>query len=412
MQQLIDSLQKRGILDNSSAGLENVTAPVSAYLGFDPTAPSLHIGHWIGICFLRRLLAYGVTPVALVGGATGMIGDPSGKSVERSLLDQAQVLDNSKKIESALASYLPGVRIVNNAEWLGSLSMVDFLRDVGKHFRLGSMLAKDVVKQRVYSEEGISYTEFSYLLLQSYDFAHLFKEHNVVLQCGGSDQWGNITAGIDYIRRRGLGQAFGLTYPLLTDSKGKKIGKTESGTIWLNPELTPPYELFQYFLRLPDQEIPKIVRTLTLLDNEEVFALDKRLESDPQAVKRYVAEIIVKDVHGPEGLAEAQAATESFFASKGQGMTESELAALVQSGVGVKVARADVIGKRWLDVVVELGFCSSRGEARRLIQQKGLYINQEPLVDEQSILDGTHLRFDRYILLSQGKKKKHVIDLN
>ena len=149
MQQLIDSLQKRGILDNSSAGLENLTAPVSAYLGFDPTAPSLHIGHWIGICFLRRLLAYGVTPVALVGGATGMIGDPSGKSVERSLLDQAQVLDNSKKIESALASYLPGVRIVNNAEWLGSLSMVDFLRDVGKHFRLGSMLAKDVVKQRV-----------------------------------------------------------------------------------------------------------------------------------------------------------------------------------------------------------------------------------------------------------------------
>ncbi|MBQ8498416.1 tyrosine--tRNA ligase [Chlamydia sp.] len=412
MQQLIESLRKRGILDNSSAGLENITAPVSAYLGFDPTAPSLHIGHWIGVCFLRRLLAYGITPVALVGGATGMIGDPSGKSVERSLLDQAQVLDNTEKIISALASYLPGVRIVNNADWLGSLSMVDFLRDVGKHFRLGPMLAKDVVKQRVYSEEGISYTEFSYLLLQSYDFAYLFKQHNVVLQCGGSDQWGNITSGIDYIRRRGLGQAYGLTYPLLTDSKGKKIGKTESGTVWLDPTLTSSYELFQYFLRLPDQEIPKIVRTLTLLDNEEVFALDKRLVTDPQVVKRYVADIIVKDVHGDEGLAQAQAATESFFVSKGKEISESELAALIQSGVGVKVARADVIGKRWLDIVVQLGFCASKGEARRLIQQRGLYINQEPLIDEQGILDGTQLCFGRYILISQGKKKKQVIDLN
>lgn len=412
MQQLIDNLKKRGILDNSSAGLESLTVPVSAYLGFDPTAPSLHIGHWIGICFLRRLAAYGITPVALVGGATGMIGDPSGKSVERSLLDQAQVLDNSKKIAAALASYLPGIRIVNNADWLGSLSMVDFLRDVGKHFRLGSMLAKDVVKQRVYSEEGISYTEFSYLLLQSYDFAHLFKEHNVVLQCGGSDQWGNITSGIDYIRRRGLGQAYGLTYPLLTDSKGKKIGKTESGTIWLDPALTPPYELFQYFLRLPDQEISKVMRTLTLLDNEEIFALDERLTSDPQAVKKCIAEVIVKDVHGSEGLAQAQAATESFFASKGKSITEAELVALVESGVGVKVARADLIGKRWLDIVVELGFCSSRGQARRLIQQRGLYINQEPLADEQSILDGTQLCFDRYVLLSQGKRKKQVIDLN
>ncbi|AAF39195.1 tyrosine--tRNA ligase [Chlamydia muridarum str. Nigg] len=412
MQQLIDSLQKRGILDNSSAGLESLTAPVSAYLGFDPTAPSLHIGHWIGICFLRRLSAYGITPIALVGGATGMIGDPSGKSVERSLLDQEQVLDNSKKIEVALANYLPDIRIVNNADWLGSLSMVDFLRDIGKYFRLGSMLAKDVVKQRVYSEEGISYTEFSYLLLQSYDFAHLFKHHGVVLQCGGSDQWGNITSGIDYIRRKGLGQAFGLTYPLLTDSKGKKIGKTESGTVWLDPELTSPYELFQYFLRLSDQEIPKIARMLTLLDDDEVLALDKRLENDPQAVKRYVAEVIVKDVHGAEGLAQALATTESFFANKGKNITESELAALVQSGVGINVARADVIGKRWLDVVVQLGFCSSKGEARRLIQQRGLYVNQEPLIDEQSVLDGTYLCFDRYILLSQGKKKKQVIDLN
>ena len=226
MYAFLQSLKARNILENFSSGLETIEGKVSAYLGFDPTAASLHIGHWIGICFLKRLAEFGITPIALVGGATGMVGDPSGKNTERSLLSAEEVFKNGQKIAESLTKHLPGVAVLNNIDWFQDLSVIDFLRDVGKHFRIGQMLTKDVVKQRVDSEEGISYTEFSYMLLQAYDFYYLFKNHGVVLQCGGSDQWGNITSGIEFIRRHNLGQAHGLTYPLLTNSQGKKIGKT------------------------------------------------------------------------------------------------------------------------------------------------------------------------------------------
>ncbi|WP_348663981.1 tyrosine--tRNA ligase [Chlamydia vaughanii] len=411
MQGFITHLKERGILEDFSAGLDALTGPVSAYLGFDPTAPSLHIGHWIGICFLRRMAKFGLTPVALVGSATGMIGDPSGKSVERTLLERNEVANNSQKLATCLSQYLPGVQIVNNLDWFQDTTVIDFLRDVGKHFRLGTMLSKDIVKQRVQSEEGISYTEFSYILLQSYDFAHLFEKHQVSLQCGGSDQWGNITSGIEYIRRRGLGQAYGLTYPLLTNSQGKKIGKTEFGTVWLDPNLTSPYELYQYFLRLPDTEVPKIARTLTLLSNEEIFELDRQFSEDPIAVKKFVTENIVASIHGEDGLKEAQVVTQSMHPGKISSMSLEDFQDLITMGQGVSLEKSQAMGKRWLDILVEIGFCNSKGEARRLIEQKGLYINNTPVVDEQSVLEEAQVCYDQYILLAQGKKKKLVLHL-
>ncbi|QXE27160.1 tyrosine--tRNA ligase [Chlamydia buteonis] len=411
MRDFIKHLQDRGILEDFSSGLDSVSAPVSAYLGFDPTAPALHIGHWIGICFLRRMASFGITPVALVGSATGMIGDPSGKSIERTLLEESQVAYNSQKLSECLSHYLPGLQIVNNMDWFKETTMIDFLRDVGKHFRLGAMLGKDTVKQRVQSEEGISYTEFSYMLLQSYDFAYLFEKYGVRLQCGGSDQWGNITSGIDYIRRRGLGQAYGLTYPLLTNSQGKKIGKTESGTIWLDPKLTSAYELYQYFLRLPDQEVPKVARTLTLLSNEEIFDLDQKFLLDPLAVKKFVAETIVTSIHGEDGLREAQIVTQSIHPGKVSSVSEKDFQDLIAMGQGVSLEGTQALGKRWIDLFVELGVCGSKGEARRLIEQKGLYVNSEPIENEQSVFEETQVCFDQYVLLAQGKKKKLVLRL-
>lgn len=407
----IKALETRGILDNFSSGLTSLSRPLSAYLGFDPTASSLHIGHWIGICFLRRLAQYDITPIALVGGATGMIGDPAGKSVERSLLQSKEIAANAAQIEACLKKYLPDIQVVNNASWIEEMSVISFLRDVGKHFRLGPMLSKETIKQRVSSEEGISFTEFSYILLQSLDFAHLFRNHGVILQCGGSDQWGNITAGIDYIRKLGLGQAYGLTYPLLTNSQGKKIGKTESGTLWLDPSLTSPYELYQYFLRLPDDAFPTLVRTLTLLSNQDVFDLDQQMLKDPINTKKIITEVIIADIHGNQGVLEAQTITKNMFSEKRRLLSENDFHQLLSTGYGIKVAKQNVIGKRYVDIFVEVGLCGSKGEARRLIAQKGLYLNGAPLEDEYSVLSESHLCFGSFILLSQGKKRKQVLYL-
>ncbi|EPP35612.1 tyrosine--tRNA ligase [Chlamydia ibidis] len=411
MQGFIKYLQDREILENFSEGLDSLSGTVSAYLGFDPTAPSLHIGHWIGICFLHRLASYGITPIALVGGATGMIGDPSGKSTERVLLQPDEIVSNTDKIARLLSKYLPGIEIVNNLDWLNDYTVINFLRDVGKYFRLGSMLGKDTIKQRVYSQEGISYTEFSYLLLQSYDFAYLYKNRGVSLQCGGSDQWGNITSGIDFIRKQGLGHAHGLTYPLLTNSQGKKIGKTESGTLWLDSNMTSPYELYQYFLRLPDQEMPKIARTLTLLDNEAIFELDRELLSDPVSAKKKIASEIIAAVHGNQGLEDAVSVTESMHTGKLSVLSEGDFQELIGRGQGITLNKQSVIGKRWIDIVVETGFCKSKGEVRRLLEQKGLYVNTAPLSDLQSVLTETQINYGHYVLLSQGKKKKLILHL-
>ncbi|BAA98569.1 tyrosyl tRNA synthetase [Chlamydia pneumoniae J138] len=412
MQSWLQSLQERNILENFTAGLESVEGPIAAYLGFDPTAPALHIGHWIGICFLKRLAALGITPIALVGGATGMVGDPSGKQSERSLLQTSEVFDNSQKITACLQRYLPGVTLVNNADWLQEISLIDFLRDIGKHFRLGQMLVKDTIKQRVHSDEGISYTEFSYLILQSYDFYHLFKNYGTILQCGGSDQWGNITSGIDFIRRKGLGQAYGLTYPLLTNAQGKKIGKTESGTVWLDSDLTSPFELYQYLLRLPDDTIPKIARTLTLLSNEEIQDIDRRVQTDPVAVKEFVAQDILSAIHGDLGLEEALSVTRSMHPGNLSSLSEKDFHELFAGGMGASLDKSEVLGKRWLGLFLVLGLCKSKGEIRRLIEQKGVYINNVPIANEHSVCEEQDICYGHYVLLAQGKKRKLVLYLN
>lgn len=409
-QSFIQYLRDRDVLDNFSIGLDVAEGPLSAYIGFDPTASSLHIGHWMGICCLRRMAHFGITPVALIGSATGMIGDPSGKSVERTLLDRNEVAANSQKLALCLERYLPGVRIVKNLDWFEQMTMIDFLRDIGKYFRIGNLLSKETIKQRIHSDEGISYTEFSYILLQSYDFAYLFEHYGVNIQCGGSDQWGNITSGIEYIRRLGLGRAYGITYPLLTNSCGKKIGKTESGTIWLDATKTSPYELYQYLIRLPDVDTPKIARTLTLLSNEEIRELDQSFLSDPLSVKKYVTEVIVSSIHGEGGLQEARVITESMHPGKVVTMSEHDFEELLASGQGLCLSLSGALGKRWIDLCVEIGVCSSKGEAKRLIAQKGLYVNTTP-VDEGDVLEASHLCYDRYVLLACGKKRKLVIHL-
>ena len=274
MSNVVDCLKERGLVDamTSEEVVKLLEQPRKLYLGFDPTADSLHIGSLVGIVILRWFQKFGHTPVVILGGATGRIGDPSGKSVERPLLDRAAIDYNVARIRRHFEVVLDFFHLkakpilLNNDEWFSQMNLIDFLRDVGKHFRVGTMLAKEMVKSRIQSEEGICFTEFTYQLLQSYDFYHLFTHHGVVLQLGGSDQWGNITSGIDLVRKLTAAQAYGLTFPLLTRSDGKKFGKTEEGTVWLAADRCSPYHFYQYFVRVPDADVIKLMRFLTFME--------------------------------------------------------------------------------------------------------------------------------------------------
>jgi tyrosyl-tRNA synthetase len=415
MKNVIEILEERGLVEAMTGPELKAAAakPLRFYVGFDPTAESLHVGNLVGIMVMGWFQKCGHTPFALVGGATGLIGDPSGKSHERPLLTPEQVEINLAGIRRDIEKVLePGAIYVNNYDWFKGIGLIEFLRDVGKHFRLGPMLGKEMVRTRLQSDEGLSYTEFSYQMLQGYDFLHLFETEGVTLQVGGSDQWGNITAGTELVRKKTGTSVHGLTFPLLTRSDGKKFGKSEGGAIWLSAEKLSPYDFYQYLYRVADVDVCKMMRMLTFLPMDEIRDWERQLaagECEPHAAQKRLAASVTELVHGDVGLTLALQTTASM--APGAAETELSIEALA-SAVGLTLPRGEVVDQLLLDLFVATGLCASKGEARRLIRNGGARLNNAKMTDENRILAVSDLIDNELLLLAAGKKKKLVIRLN
>lgn len=401
---LVKQLSHDGIRDLMRA------EKLSLYSGFDPTAPSLHVGNLMPLMGLRRAQLHGHHPIVLVGGATGMIGDPSGKSAERNLLDVDRLAANVAGIRAQMAHFLDfsDATLVDNADWFGSMRFLDVLRDVGKHFSVNAMIAKDSVKSRLEEREhGISYTEFSYMIIQAYDFWHLQKQHGCRLQIGGSEQWGNITAGIDLIRRLGGAEAYGMTLPLLLDASGRKFGKSEKGAVWLDPARTPPYDFYQYFVRADDRDVGKLLRFLTTLDKATIEALEEEHARAPQnrEAAKALARFMTNLVHGEEETRRAEEAAKALFAAATAGA--------VPEGTPTYDAPAAKFASGWalVDAIVESGLMPSKGAARRAIQQGGVYVNGERVGEADLVLRTEDLQ-DGTVRLRHGKKKHLVLKVS
>ncbi len=410
---IIDCLQERGLIEaTTSEELRKVCEkPIQLYIGFDPTADSLHLGSLVGIMVLKWFEKLGHTPVVVLGGATGRIGDPSGKSTERVLLDAETIEKNIERIRTHFDLLLKKPRLINNDSWFSKYSFIDFLRDIGKHFRVNVMLTKDSVKTRLQSEEGISFTEFSYQLLQAYDFYHLFQE-GVILQGGGSDQWGNITAGTDLIRKLVGQSAYGLTFPLLTRSDGKKFGKTEGGAIWLAADRTSPYEMYQYLYRMPDADVIKLMRMLTMMEMEEIRKWEKAFQEPtyvPNSAQKRLAEEITSMLHGQEGLDSALRATQAAAPGHQTELSPDVFRQMMKDLPYVQLSKSEVVGKKYTDIAVQSGLVTSKGEATRLITGGGAYLNNERVDDAALRLNDSHLIGGEFILLAAGKKKKVLL---
>ncbi len=413
---VIDCLKERGLIDAiTSDELKTICEkPIKLYIGFDPTADSLHLGNLIGIIVLKWFEKFGHKPVVVLGGATGRIGDPSGKSTERVLLDEATIEKNIARIRTHFEKILHHPTLVNNESWIGKYSFINFLRDIGKHFRVNVMLTKDSVKSRLESEEGISFTEFSYQILQAYDFYHLFQE-GVVLQAGGSDQWGNITAGTELIRKLLGKPAYGLTFPLLTRSDGKKFGKSEGGAIWMAADRTSPYEMYQYLFRMPDADVIKLMRMLTLMDMEEIRKWEKALKEPsyvPNSAQKKLAEELTTLLHGPEGLQAALRATEAAAPGHETELSPDVFRQMMKDLPYVQLPKSEVIDKKYTDLAFQSGLVASKGEATRLVTGGGAYLNNARVDDPQLRLSDTHLIGGEFILLAAGKKKKILIHIS
>jgi tyrosyl-tRNA synthetase len=391
----------------------------TVYAGFDPTSASLHVGHLLPLMMLRRFQKAGHRPIALMGGATGMIGDPSGKSSERNLLTTDQLQENLVGIGAQLRQLLDfdspdkGALLVNNNEWIGRFSYIEFLRDVGKNFPVNVMLAKDSVKSRLESStgnsSGISYTEFSYMLLQAYDFVHLNREYGCQLQLGGSDQWGNVTAGIDLGRRMLGASLYGLTCPLLTRSDGVKMGKTEAGAIWLSAERTSPYAFYQYWFNVDDADCGKCLRFLTEIEREEIESLDLSRQESPEknASQLRLAEELTRLIHGQEGLEKAELGKRIFFGEEISRLRDQEVDQIFADVPGSRLPISELRGDGLSisDALQKSGLVKSKGEARRLIEQGGAYVNNFRVSGLDRMITEGDLISETTIVLRSGKKK-------
>jgi tyrosyl-tRNA synthetase len=420
MQDIIHELTWRGLIHQMTSP-ETLSdwlkeKPRTVYVGFDPTADSLHVGHLVPLSNLRRFQQCGHRPIALAGGATGMIGDPSGKSEERNLLTKEQIEANILGVEKQFRKFLrfddspTGAVLANNADWFSQIMYIDFLRDVGKHFPVNMMMAKDSVRLRLENtESGLSFTEFSYMLMQSYDFVHLYKTYNCEMQLGASDQWGNITMGCEYARRIGVrGQLQGLTSPLLTKSDGSKMGKTESGTLWLDPNRTPPYQFYQYWINLDDAEVEKVLKIFTDLSQAEIAGVMMDHQADPgkRTAQRKLADELTLLVHGDTGLSAAKKATDIFFGGEINALDDRALCSIFADVPSKELSKQRLTeGLSLIDALVESGLSSSKGEARRTIQQGGAYINNRPMHDDKAVLTVEHLASESVMVLRTGKKK-------
>lgn len=416
---IIAELTWRGLINQTTddANLPRwlLEKPRTLYVGFDPTADSLHVGHLVALMVLRRFQKAGHRPIALVGGATGMIGDPSGKSEERNLLSVESLQKNISGMEPQLRRFLDfdcgnnSAVVVNNYDWMGKFGYLEFLRDVGKHFPVNVMLTKDSVRSRLErSEAGLSYTEFSYMLLQAYDFVNLNREYGCELQAGGSDQWGNITAGIDLARRLHGVQLYGCTCPLLTRSDGTKMGKTESGALWLSPDKTSPYLFYQYWINLDDSDVGRCLRFFTDLGREELDAVMAEHQADPgkRGAQRRLASELTRLVHGDDGLRTAERATDIFFGAEISQLSDTQLAGIFAHVPSKQMARERLAapGLPIIDALVESGLCKNKSEARRMITQGGAYVNNRRVDGVETMLTLADLASESMIVLRSGKK--------
>jgi tyrosyl-tRNA synthetase len=413
-QDLLADLRWRGLIAQTTdlKALEEAMAkPITLYLGVDPTAPSMHLGNLVVCLVLRRFQLAGHKPIPLVGGATGLVGDPSGRNEERSLNDESIVTDWVSRIRKQLEMIIDfddkksGAVLANNLDWTKPVSALEFLRDIGKHFSVNQMLAKDSVASRL-DAGGISYTEFSYQVLQAFDYLELFRRNNCTLQIGGSDQWGNIVAGLDLIRKVEGGTAHALTVPLLTKSDGSKFGKTASGAIWLDPQMTSPYEFFQFWLNCDDADMPKLLKVFSMKEHSEIEALIEMVRKDPgaRAAHRELAQEMTTLIHGKKACDMAESAAKALF---GQGdISELDLATLdaaLSQLPRVEIARnADI--PAWVDLLAACGVVDSKSAARRIVKEGGAYLNNEKVVSEDFTPKKSDFLHGKYLLLRKGKR--------
>lgn len=424
MKNLIEELRWRGLIQDLIPGTEEQFSKEStrAYVGFDPTAESLHIGSLIPIIVLTHLQRLGHKPVALVGGATGMIGDPTGKSAERVLLDKATLDKNVAGIKKQLSKFIDfdsdienKALLVNNYDWFKDISFIDFIRDTGKHITVNYMMAKDSVKKRLESEVGMSFTEFCYQLMQGYDFYKMYQDIDCKAQFGGSDQWGNIVTGVELIRRRLSGEAFAFTSPLLKKSDGKKFGKSEKGNVWLDPEKTSPYSFYQFWLNTADEDAERFLKIFTFLSKEEIEALvaENKGQEQKRILQKRLAEEVTRFVHSQEDLDFAVKASEILFSNKTSEilneLTEKQLLQVFEGVPTVNVSRSSIEQSDIVTFLTETNIFNSKGEARRMIQNGGVFINKMKVAgvdahpDENGYLNG------KYLLVQKGKKNYHLV---
>jgi len=421
--ELFEELEERGFIDNvtSTEVKEKVNqGNLTFYVGYDPTADSLHVGHLAMFNLMYFMQQKGHHPLSLAGGATGMVGDPGGRSQERNLLQSEQLQKNIDGIKKQMMRFLDfesenKAVLVNNADWFSAMGCIDFLRDIGKYFSVNMMLTRDSVKSRLDRDGvGISYTEFSYMLLQAYDFAHLNKQYNCTLQVGGSDQWGNIVSGVDLTRRMNGNQVYGFTVPLITKSDGGKFGKSESGTVWLDAEKTSPFELYQFFLNQADDDVIRFLKVLTRISLEEIAELQESLETEAhlrKAQKKLAAEII-KIVHGQEALDKVLQASRVLFGEKIENLDDATIALIFKDVASLEKETSALDGEGWglLSALVETGACKSNGQARKLIQAGGVYINNIPQKDFSYCLTKEDLASSSYLILRTGKKNYRLVN--
>ena len=421
---LLTTLKARGLFDNCTdeSGLRDaLQLPIKIYCGFDPTADSLHLGNLLGIIILSWFQRAGHQPVILVGGATGSVGDPSGRSQERPLLDEQTLSANVSAICDSIESILKrngghgDTTVLNNYDWFKDISLLGFLRDTGKFARLGTMLSKDSVRKRLESEDGLSFTEFTYQLLQGYDFLHLFRNEDVRVQVGGSDQWGNITAGTELIRRviRVEG-AYGLTFPLLLKSDGTKFGKSASGAVWLSKEKLTPYHFYQYLLNTSDSDVVTLLRMLTFLPLDHIERIEQDMSTAsyiPNTAQQILATEVTRFVHGSDGLQEATKATASLRPGTDTVLDADALKLVSDTIPSATLSRSDVIDKPIVDVVASSGLLESKGAAKRMIRNGGIRVNNMKITDESKTISQSDIVGDNMVLLAAGKKNKLLLML-
>jgi tyrosyl-tRNA synthetase len=421
---LIEELSWRGLIQDMMPGTEEQLAKelTSGYVGFDPTADSLHIGSLVPILLLVHLQRFGHKPIALLGGATGMVGDPSGKSQERNLLSEAALQKNLEGIQNQLRRFLDfdsgkpsAAEMVNNYDWFRDMNFLHFIRDVGKHITVNYMMSKDSVRKRIDSESGISFTEFTYQLIQGYDFYWLYQNKNCKLQMGGSDQWGNITTGAELIRRKTGGEAFAFTCPLLTRADGGKFGKTEQGNVWLDPERTSPYQFYQFWFNAADADAEKWIRIFTFLSRDEIEQLTEAHHRDPskRILQKKLAEELTVFVHGREAWMKAIETTEKLFSRKNDtagSLTMEDLEnmeGIVHLAYSKEKLQAGVDAVSFLS---EATIFPSKGEARKMIQNGGVSINRQKIADINELITDKQLLYDKYLLVQKGKKNYYLIN--